>query len=84
MRDRGVDTGGKSKAGDGSMAARSYGQIEWQGQRLGQRVVVGGSCTNDGARKQGQREYGSGGRTLWEGMRTARHCNVVKHRRGGQ
>ena len=55
-RKRGVDACGESKAGDGSMAAGSYGQIERQGRRLGTRVAVGGSCTNDGARKQGWRK----------------------------
>jgi hypothetical protein len=83
-RKRGVDACGESKVGDGSMAAGSYGQIERQGRRLGTRVAVGGSCTNDGARKQGWRKYGSGGSTLWEGTRTARRCNIVKHGGGGQ
>jgi hypothetical protein len=53
VRDRGVDAGGKSKARrkHGWHRPGSCGQIEQQWRRLGQRVVVGGSCTNDGVGK---------------------------------
>jgi hypothetical protein len=39
------------------LSCRHYGQIERQGRRLGQGVVVRGSCTNDRAGRQGQRKY---------------------------
>jgi hypothetical protein len=46
MRDRGVDAGGESKARwkHGWHRPGSCGHIERQWQRLGQRVVIGGSC----------------------------------------
>jgi hypothetical protein len=49
MKDRGVDAGGELKARrkHGQHRPGSCGQIERQWRRLGQRVVVGGSCTND-------------------------------------